>query len=42
MYSANAPEGPVRTTIAAGKKDGDIKVINEGGAGVAYSWDSAR
>lgn len=25
-----------------GKKDGEIKVVNEGGAGIAYSWDAAR
>lgn len=28
--------------VQPGKKDGEIKVINEGGAGIAYSWDAAR
>lgn len=28
--------------VQPGKKDGEIKVVNEGGAGIAYSWDAAR
>ena len=28
--------------LQPGKKDGEIKVVKESGAGVAYSWDSSR
>ena len=26
----------------SGKKDGETKIVKEGNAGVAYSWDSSR
>lgn len=28
--------------LQPGKKDGETKIVKEGGAGVAYSWDSSR
>lgn len=28
--------------LQPGKKDGDTKIVKEGGAGVAYSWDASR
>ena len=28
--------------LQPGKKDGDIKVVKESGAGIAYSWDASR
>ncbi len=28
--------------LQPGKKDGETKIVKEGGAGVAYSWDAAR
>ena len=24
-----------------GRRDGEVKVVREGGAGIAYSWDAA-
>ena len=28
--------------LQPGKKDGDTRIVKEGGAGVAYSWDASR
>ncbi|KAL3142952.1 hypothetical protein ABBQ38_003237 [Trebouxia sp. C0009 RCD-2024] len=28
--------------LQSGKKDGETKIVKEGGAGVAYSWDASR
>lgn len=28
--------------LQPGKKDGETKIVKEGGAGVAYSWDASR
>ena len=28
--------------LQPGKKDGETKIVKEGGAGVAYSWDTSR